>query len=233
MLDSGYKLRLGNVAGHQVFLDVVGFGLFALFVITGADPSEGLQWPISFLVGASFSILVHELGHAAAVRQLNGEHCAIVLGFLGGYTLYQRHGTPRAQVAISLAGPFAGFVLGAVGWAVAVKFAGASGWPPWGFWPGESVWLMTLYWIIKASLLWGALNLVPCYPLDGGQTLRWALISFGMAPASARRFTRRLAVGILVAVAIWVLKSDQNRFLLFIAVWAFFVNADEARSEGW
>jgi Zn-dependent protease len=234
MFGSGYKLRIGVIAGHEVYLDLIGFGLFALFVITGVDPGGSLRGPVAFLVAAFIAVLVHELGHALAVHRLTGQHAAIVIGFFGGYTLYMGTERPRAKLIISLAGPFAGFVLGAAGWILALALdTGHAGWPPWAFAAGDSIWLLTLQIIVLASFYWGLLNLVPAYPLDGGQALRALLSLFGMAPGRARMITRRLAVGIVIAVAIWVLKTHQSSFLLFIGVWIFFANADEARQEGW
>ncbi|MCU0726672.1 MAG: hypothetical protein MUE73_12940 [Planctomycetes bacterium] len=234
MFGGGYKLRIGVIAGHEVYLDLIGFGLFALFVITGVDPGGSLRGPVAFLVAAFIAVLVHELGHALAVHRLTGQHAAIVIGFFGGYTLYMGTDRPRSNLVISLAGPVAGFVLGLAGWLAALQFSPEhGGWPPWDFATGDSIWLLTLHLLVLVSFYWGALNLVPAYPLDGGQALRALLMLLGVAPGRARLITRRLAVGIVIAVAIWVLKTDQSRFLLFIGVWIFFANADEARQEGW
>ncbi len=233
MFRTNAQIRIGQVGGHQIYLDLIAFGLFALIVITRADPGESLRGPVAFLVAAFVMILVHELGHAAAIRKLTGQHTAIVLGF-GGATLYQGTGRPTWQILISLAGPGAGFVLGAVGWCVAMWVSPIhDGWPPWSFYFGESAWLLALRWLILMCFIWGALNLVPAYPLDGGQALRALLMILGVAPPKARRFTRRLALGIAVLTAIGVLKSDGDRFLLIIAAWVFLANMDEARQEGW
>ena len=71
---------------------------------------------VAFLLG----ILCHELGHAAVMR-VQGYSPWITLYGLGGMASYNRQSafsTPRAdgwrQVAISAAGPLAGFLLAAV-----------------------------------------------------------------------------------------------------------------------
>ena len=65
------------------------------------------------------SILVHELGHAFVMRRF-GEGARIVLHSFGGLAISEtgyggyRERSPREQILISLAGPFAGFGLAAL-----------------------------------------------------------------------------------------------------------------------
>lgn len=154
-------------------------------------------WLISALLGPGFdnlksllvwialvfvSILVHEMGHAAAMRAF-GEWPAIVLYGFGGLTFNvpgtaMRARTPWRQIAISLAGPGAGFcaviVLFGVFWAlgrpiVLFHWLGI----PLFVVPFESRWL-TLFvgYFVQVSVMWGVMNLLPVYPLDGGQVSR-------------------------------------------------------------
>ena len=118
------------------------------------------------------SVLVHELGHALAVLR-HGIEPQITLYAMGGLTRFQpfHDGAPlrrRDQVLISLAGPFAGFALGALTLAALRlfphAFAGAS----------------TLRRFAADSLLWvnfgwGIVNLMPVLPFDGGHVLEHTL----------------------------------------------------------
>lgn len=105
------------------------------------------------------SILLHEMGHALAALRY-GSDARILLYGMGGLTFHDA--VPRRQqIAISLAGPGAGFVLGLaalLGWRLF-----DSSLPPIA---SEILWV--LMWI---NLGWGLMNLLPVLPLDGGMVL--------------------------------------------------------------
>jgi membrane-associated protease RseP (regulator of RpoE activity) len=124
------------------------------------DVGRTLAWSAVVLV----SVLVHELGHAGA-GLLFGLRPTIQLHAMGGTTSWtdpQPLSVVR-RVAVSLAGPGAGFAL-----AVLVVAAGRAG--------GERVFASPLSAYAYGSLLWvnvgwGLLNLLPILPLDGGNVL--------------------------------------------------------------
>jgi Zn-dependent protease len=168
-----------------------------------------LFWLIALLFGISLgnvlyillwvpiffgSILLHELGHAFAMRFF-GQSAQIVLHGAGGLTIPEsmRWGRSWASVGlttaqenlISFAGPLAGFMLAGVivvgtiltGGAVRVALLfGVFPWPVTHLSFGGAVldWVVgTLLWV---NLFWGLVNLTPVYPLDGGQIARRLLI---------------------------------------------------------
>jgi len=228
VLSSSSRIRLGSLFGHEIQLDLVAAGAFALIVLWGREP---IEYSVAFLVAAFFSIFWHEMGHAVAIRRLLHQDALVVLG-LGGYTISLGPRSGRHQFLISLAGPLAGFVLGAIGWGIALLTTRFTGIWPWEFFAGGSVWLLTLRHIVWISVVWGVANLVPAMPLDGGQALRALLVATGVNPLSARRFTRRLSMAIAIAVGIWAWQSGFT-FLAFLCLWILWSNADEARAEGW
>ena len=152
-------------------------------------PGEVIGWILAVLV----SILIHELGHAVVQRRYGG-HPRIILYGLGGMAVCNDcDRSSRAQILISLAGPGAGFLfallilltLRVVGHQAGLTLGGASqlvdagydGIPILGiifYWKpftSESVEFMVrqLLWI---NVLWGVVNLLPIYPLDGGRVSR-------------------------------------------------------------
>lgn len=157
-----------------------------LFSLRGDSPPEKvLSWVVALFV----SILIHELGHAFLQRRYGG-HPRIVLHGMGGLAICsdcQR--STRSQILISLAGPIAGFIFAAVLF-VMVNLsgyqAGISLGPP--NITGFSVELlgMNFYWealpsmivnemignLLQINVMWGAVNLLPIYPLDGGHISR-------------------------------------------------------------
>jgi stage IV sporulation protein FB len=116
------------------------------------------------------SILVHELGHALVSEAL-GWPSEIVLYWCGGLALSQRYTqrTPWREIAVALAGPFAGFGLYALVRLVVSLFI-------------ESDWIHMEYsrhviaQLIWINLYWGLVNLLPVLPLDGGHVSQSLLI---------------------------------------------------------
>ena len=130
------------------------------------------------------SILVHELGHILMGRYFGNRGHIILTGFCG--LAVGSSDLPRRwqRVAVHLAGPAAGFVLAAV---VTVLFWLIN--PPIALFllgslfgvhvrvapdvdvPSELVWYIVhnLMWI---NIFWGLVNLLPIWPLDGGQVSR-------------------------------------------------------------
>lgn len=119
--------------------------------------SELIAWGAVVLV----SVLAHELGHAATARAF-GLAPQIQLHGMGGTTAWAPGPSLSVgqRIAISLAGPFAGFLV-----AAAVRY----GIP-------QSAWHGRLGAVVYGDLLfvnfgWGILNLLPMLPLDGGNVM--------------------------------------------------------------
>jgi Zn-dependent protease len=158
----------------------------------GTRPAELVIWIAVVLV----SILVHEMGHAAMQRRFGGRPW-ITLYALGGLASCDDcDRRPSSQVLISLAGPVAGFLLALAAVTVVLLSGHPFGWT----WADEVDWgaagiieatvLPMLggmwYWepfasqsaddllgsALAVNILWGLVNLLPIYPLDGGRVAR-------------------------------------------------------------
>ncbi len=155
-------------------------------------PAALLAWVVAVVV----SILVHEFGHAVWQRRYGG-HPRITLYGMGGMAACDDcDRSPRAQIEISLAGPVAGFLLAVlviacvrtVGHQIGVQTSEKIDFASLGV---ESVIPLrmlglTFYWepfaadivnfllggLIQINILWGLVNLLPIYPLDGGRISR-------------------------------------------------------------
>lgn len=184
-----FDLRF-SVAGIPVRVHPL-FWLIALLFGSGSNSLLGiLTWVAAIFV----SILVHELGHAFAFRRF-GQDSQIILHFAGGLTVpeavswgasYARVAlTSNQQIAVSLAGPFAGFLLAALVLAISATLGGTVvptfllGFIPIPFvllppaWGILGALFIALIWV---NIFWGIINLMPVYPLDGGNVTRYALI---------------------------------------------------------
>jgi stage IV sporulation protein FB len=153
------------------------------------------------------SVLVHELGHALAARGLNVAVGTISLHALGGQVETGRT-TPGRSLVVSLAGPGAGFVLGAATYAVLPWLAATD--------LGASI-AADLLWV---NVGWSLFNLLPMYPLDGGNALRSGL-SLGLRERQAWRITSGVGVllGGLVMLAGWQLGAMVMTWLGAFAAW--------------
>jgi Zn-dependent protease len=131
----------------------------------GRDREFFLQRLIIWIVCVFVSVLVHELGHVLVGRAF-GSRGNIVLYSMGGLAIGSNELDRRWQrIAVLAAGPGAGFLLLGVVWG-AVHLAGISTWDM----PRMArVAYGAMIWI---NLVWGLVNLLPVWPLDGGQISR-------------------------------------------------------------
>ena len=166
--------------------------LFWLVTLLLGYQSGDVPSVLTWMIAVFLAILVHELGHALIMRAY-GFHPWITLYGLGGQTAYDqgyafrsKGSGPLGQVLICLAGPVAGFLLAAVvvlgltlaGYGKGIVLVGPWQWkiiPLLIQFPNERLveLLNNLFYI---CVLWGLVNLLPIYPLDGGQIAREILL---------------------------------------------------------
>jgi stage IV sporulation protein FB len=162
--------------------------------------------PLLIWIGAVFvSVLIHEMGHALAIRAL-GVQPWITLYGMGGLTSHQGgRFPPTTQILVSLAGPVAGFVFAAIvvlliklsGHEIEFEF-GFPGLIQWAFGDFTSLGLLVLCNdLLSVNIWWGILNLLPILPLDGGRVTNEVLNI--CHPRGALQIT--LWVSVIVATA--------------------------------
>jgi len=213
------------------------FWLVALFLGwhgPETDPVDVLIWVAAVLI----SILVHELGHAAVIRSFGGD-CWITLHGMGGLASSNWvDRSTRQQILILLAGPVAGFVLAALtlGGTMAaghpVIFTGSIT-HPFIFMPFENPNLQVLvYFLITINILWGLINLLPVYPLDGGQIAREVFVHQN----PSRGIVQSLGLSALTAVclAVYALVQEQifMMFLFGLLAYENYVTLRRYRGQG-
>lgn len=149
-----------------------------------------------WVLAAFVSILIHELGHTFAFRYF-GIDSHIVLYQTGGLAIpgagliWGRQGrrtslTPCDQIIISAAGPLiqiaAAIVVGGVAmlcgisvttfqWLAELAQIDLPMFPP----PSNVFVYCAVNFFVTSSIWWAVLNLVPVFPLDGGQIARHAI----------------------------------------------------------
>lgn len=137
------------------------FWLLAAFLGMGRQRTELV---LAWIVVVFVSVLAHELGHAFTARAF-GMNPAISLYSMGGLTFWRStRPVPHSQrIAISLAGPFAGFFLALLVWMLSQ-----------GMVTGDLPLLarVAIFDLLWVNVVWGVVNLLPILPLDGGHVMR-------------------------------------------------------------
>lgn len=155
------------------------------------------------------SILIHELGHALTARKY-GARPEILLYGMGGLASYPNTGriTRRQRLHIIAAGPGYGLVLGVASWLV-WKFV----LPP-AYELNHLVWalFLALMWI---NLIWSLVNMLPIYPLDGGQFLSTWMNGDKLVLRS------QIGTGVAAAVAVYALLNKQTFMAIMFGLLAY------------
>jgi Zn-dependent protease len=204
-------IRLFRVAGIDVFLHWSWF-VVAVFEINGrARTYSSFAFNVYEYLALFLIVLLHEYGHALACRQVGGAADRIVLWPLGGVAYVNPPPRPGATLWSIAAGPLVNVVLipvlsllgilsRSLGWAAAMPDFQA---------------LLRAIWFINFGLL--IFNMLPIYPLDGGQILR-SLLWYVLG--RARSLMVAAIIG-LVGVAGFVLLALWARSLWYGAIAAF------------
>jgi Zn-dependent protease len=184
-----------------------------------------LVWVVSLFV----SILIHELGHTLMMRQF-GIPSHIVLHMMGGLAIPDSFGfgaqskNSRSSILISFAGPAAGFAFAAVIILVIIGTGGqfrvdpAFGFPFYRFGLNaelgpDNPWNHLASALLYINIFWGLVNLLPVYPLDGGQIARTVMIDQDPGGGAIRSLWLSVFVGGGMAV-VGILKLGS----LFVAI---------------
>ncbi len=201
-----------RLAGVPVRVHPFFWFISALLGFTARDPVFMVMW-----VGVVFvSILVHEFGHAFAMRRF-GESPRIVLYSFGGLTIADPAPwgrtwatLPRSaqeQIVISAAGPAAGFLLAGLVIATAVALGFGLGFgvvtPSTSLLtsPGFKYLGELIFQLLWVNIGWGVINLLPVHPLDGGSISR----SLFVIGDPLRGVEKSLWVSVVVGAAVAVL----------------------------
>lgn len=171
-------------------------------------------WIALEVLGLFLIVLIHEFGHQLACRQVGGSTHDIVLWPLGGVAYVNPPQRPGAQLWSIAAGPLVNVVL----IPIFALFVSISYHFSWHDTHPDAYQLAHNLWRINIGLL--IFNLIPIYPLDGGQILRSLLwFPFGRAnslmAASVIGFIG-VAGLILLAVLFFFAGGQQNAIWLGI-----------------
>lgn len=167
------------------------FGLHPLFVLLGIGFCIAGQALIFFIY--LFTVILHELAHLFVAKKLGYKLDKIFLmPFGAGLTLDQNFIDEKDEIIVALAGPLLNFFL-------VILFVSI-------WWIEPTTYNYTQDFVL-ANFVTGAINLLPCFPLDGGRILTSYL--------SKKLNNRKKSIKICIFF---------NYFICFLFILIFFVN---------
>jgi Zn-dependent protease len=203
---------LFRFAGIDVYLNWLWFLAAVYLVQTTMKSYSTIVWPVLECLALFLIVLLHEFGHALACRQVGGQANLIVLWPLGGVAYVAPPVRPGAVLWSIAAGPLVNVVLAPI-LGVILVLVGGMGWGA--DMPNAYTFLKSIF-LINCGLLF--FNMLPVYPLDGGQILQ-ALLWFIFGRARSLMIVTVIGFlggAALIALAIYVRDAWFGILCVFI-----------------
>jgi Zn-dependent protease len=217
------SLRMFRIWGISVYVHW-SWLLVAYFVLQyRVNLYDSQVWNVVEYLTLFAIVLVHEFGHVLACRQVGGVANEIVLWPLGGIAFVSPPARPGAWLWSIAAGPLVNVVLVPLTFGVYL-FAGAQGWTA-----ANSDLHRYLETVVVMNIVLFILNILPVYPLDGGQILQ-ALLWFVIGRANSLYVVSVIGMIVAAAVIAWAVSSQSLWYGIlaaFVALrsWAGFQQA--------
>lgn len=220
------SFRIGQLFGINIRVHILFVVWIAFQLITappGGRMAEAMFWGMLFGI-----VLVHEFGHCFGARSVGGDAHNILMWPLGGLAYAHAPMRPWPQFVTVAAGPLvnvafclvsAGVIFAVTGGDCRIPISpfGGIALPAWAW---DSPYLPVLATFYRVNLFLLAFNLLPIYPLDGGQIFHaiiWPYLGLQRATIAA------CYVGIVGAVTLGVLgMRSSHTILFFIAIFGGF-----------
>lgn len=234
----GIRISLGLSWFAMLFIYIMWFTP-SFHEVLGGSSSTAYAVTVVTVLALFLSIVVHELGHALVARRNGLQVVGIELWALGGITRTTGSASgPGAQLRVAAAGPLA--TLGMIVlWGVALSLAA----------PHQSIFDFTvgaglhttavgvaLKMLVLLNALVLALNLIPAFPLDGGQIAQSIVWWRSGDRNLATRITGRVGQGfalLLGAAGLYLLAHTQEEGLWLLAISLFiYQGAGAAVAQG-
>ena len=202
------SFKLFRAFGIDVFLHWSWF-VMAVFIVPRMDYFDSTLWSLLLLVSLFAIVTMHEFGHALACRSVGGQTRNIVLWPLGGIAYVNPPARPGAVLWSIVAGPLVNVALVPLtvlafplvgGDFAAVLDAMADG----ALIPAGTD--LQRYCFVLMVMNFGLLvfNMIPVYPLDGGQVLM-SLLWFVVGRAKALKIASVLGLAAAVGLGLLAL----------------------------
>ena len=160
----------------------------------GAPDGLGVTYGLLWATALTSGLLIHEFGHALAARHFALRPQVLLHGW-GGLCAHDRAKRDLHDVIIISAGPLVELAFGIL-CAIVWYFLKSSS-PSLAANPAVNI---AFTYLIYINVVWAFINLVPLWPLDGGQLFRLAAVRL-LGPRNGEKVTHYLGIAIGVAAA--------------------------------
>ncbi len=213
------SFRLFTVAGITVYLHFIWLLVAYWQIVESSNEYSTIVWNIWEYLSLFGIVLLHEFGHAFATRQVGGSADTILLWPFGGIAYVSAPARPGAELWSIAAGPLVNVVLAiplaGLLWMNDTSFSYPVG-------PNLDHFLQKLWLINKWLLLF---NILPIYPLDGGQILR-SLLWFAFGPI--RSLLYATIVGFVGVAGLALYALDKRSIWMGVLTFYVFTNCRRA-----
>jgi Zn-dependent protease len=200
------SLRLLRFSGIDVYIHWSWLVVALIEIKSRSGHFGSVLWNVVEYLTVFLAVLLHEFGHALACRQVGGQADQIVLWPLGGVAYVTPPARPGATLWSIAAGPLVNLVLLAAS-AGLLALLGPS--------DSDGVRFLAAFAMVNLGLL--LFNILPIYPLDGGQILR-ALLWFVLGRATSLL----VAAGLGLVAVVGLLGFAVVRNSLWLGLMAIF-----------
>jgi len=201
-----------RLAGIRVYLHFTWFIVAALEITRFANRYHNPIWAVFDYCALFGVVLLHEFGHAFACRQTGGQADTIVLWPLGGIAFVKPPARPGAYLWSMTAGPLVNVVL----FPLFTLFAFVVTKLHWQTVHPDFYQFVLTLWFTNGVLLF--FNLIPVYPLDGGQILR-GLLWLKVGPIRSLKIASIIGFGGAILFGLWAFAAQS----IWIGIIAFFI----------
>jgi Zn-dependent protease len=214
------SIKFFTFAGITVYVHWMWFLVAVISFQSRTHAYSSLVWNALEYLLLFLIVLIHEFGHQLACRSVGGKTHDIVLWFLGGVAYVSPPQRPGAQLWSIAAGPLVNVVLIPV-FSTLVSVSSHFGWYDTN--PDLYNLIHNVWWINLGLLIF---NMMPVYPLDGGQILR-SLLWFPFGRANSLLVATIIGfiglAGLVLLAAYSFLVSNDQQSAIWIGIMAVFI----------
>jgi Zn-dependent protease len=243
------NFQLARVFGIRIGAGVSWFVVLFLFVIVftpgfhevlGGTETTAYLVAVAVVLSFFVSVILHELGHALVARRNGLSVAGIDLWAFGGLTrMRELPRTPGSQLQVAVAGPAVTLAVIIV-CGVAIRLVAPDGHFTEAAVGGTGVRatpaLVWLSWVAVVNLFVLVFNLIPAFPLDGGQIAQ-ALIWWRTGDRNrATRWTGRAGQAFALALGalglIWLASGESLGLFTMLLAFILYQAANGAVAQG-
>lgn len=184
------SFKLFNFQGTPVYLSLWFFLLFLIF-------------SVEVTVGLFISVLIHEMAHAWMANRKGYTVHSITVDMLSGAATIDSNMHDRDSIPITAAGPISTLILAVISYIAGI------------FYPID---FLNSMFIINTYLF--IFNILPIYPMDGGQIVR-SYANLSKNRYQARRIASKISVVFSIALVVYALMTWSIILAIFGGYFAY------------